>query len=469
MLRGPAGLRVRLLRSLVVVVTVGAGLLTTTGAHAAGETQWVRRYNGPLNRDDAGTAVAVSPDGTTVFVTGWSIGVSASLDYATAAYDAATGTREWIRRYDDPAHGTDEAFALAVSPNGTTVFVTGLASQPGGESYGTVAYAADTGATRWFRRYMGPAGFSQASAIGVSPDGTTVFVTGFSEGTDREHSDYATVAYDAATGTKEWVRRYDVQGEAFALTVSPDGTTVFVTGGSTGSTGSLDYATIAYAADTGATRWVRRYNSRGDGGDVARAVAVSPDGSTVFVTGGSTFNYLTLAYEAGTGSTVWHRRYRGTCPCNDQAGQQANAVAVSPDGATVFVSGGSIGSTSTLDYATVAYDAGTGARRWTRRHNGPANGDDVAYSLAVSPDGATVYATGAIAVSIGGLTAYFTVAYDAATGATGWHRRYEGPGKLDDLAFSLAVSPDGASVFVTGRAFGTDETSDDFATVAYAA
>ena len=84
------------------------------------------------------------------------------------------------------------------------------------------------------------------------------------------------------------------------------------------------------------------------------------------------------------------------------------------------------------DYATVAYDAATGAQRWASRYNGPANRDDFALSVAVSPDGATVFVTGA---SFGGRNRaccnsdwdYATVAYDAATGAQRWASRYNGP------------------------------------------
>jgi sugar lactone lactonase YvrE len=454
--------------SLLVVVTAGSGLLTTTAAHAAGETEWVSRYNGPLNRTDAGTAVALSPDGGTVFVTGITTGSTASLDFATVAYDTATGTRKWVRRYDGAASSTDAAFALAVSPDGTTVFVTGMTYRAGvGFIYCTLAYAADTGATRWVRRFEARRfGEDRAIAIGVSPDGSTVFVTGMSEGAPS-NIDYATVAYDAATGSRQWVRWYNGPGDkgdgASSLAVSPDGATVFVTGGSVGRDSSSDYATVAYAADSGATRWVRRYNGRGDENGVANAVAVSPDGSTVFVTGFSNFTYLTVAYAAETGTTMWHRRYRGTCSCHDQA----NALAVSPDGATVFVTGESIGSTGSLDYATVAYEAATGARKWVRRHNGPANGDDSARSVAVSPDGAVVYVTGLI-VDLGSGLDYFTVAYDAATGAPSWHRRYNNKGNSEDRAAAVAVSPDGTSVFVTGQSVDP-MTQGDFATVAYAA
>src|SRR5215469_16513032 len=64
---------------------------------------------------DGATAVAVSPDGNTVFVTGG----------ATVAYDAATGAQLWASRFTGPFQ-FDFASSIAVSPAGGTVFVTGL-------------------------------------------------------------------------------------------------------------------------------------------------------------------------------------------------------------------------------------------------------------------------------------------------------------------------------------------------------
>jgi DNA-binding beta-propeller fold protein YncE len=43
------------------------------------------------SKSDYAAAVAVSPDGNTVYVTGRSPGTDSGFDYATVAYDAATG------------------------------------------------------------------------------------------------------------------------------------------------------------------------------------------------------------------------------------------------------------------------------------------------------------------------------------------------------------------------------------------
>ena len=89
-----------------------------------GAKLWAARYNGPVNGNDEASALGVSPDGTRVFVTGQSIGsTSCCADYATVAYNASTGARLWVARYHGPGNGA-LAKALGVSPDGTKVFVT---------------------------------------------------------------------------------------------------------------------------------------------------------------------------------------------------------------------------------------------------------------------------------------------------------------------------------------------------------
>jgi WD40 repeat protein len=192
----------------------------------------------------------VSPDGSDVFVTGGSWGTASDTDYATVAYDASTGARLWARRYNGTRNDFDLARSLSVSPDGTTVFVTGGSDESDGLFYTTIAYDATTGARDWIAHYKGL--INQAQALAVSPDGNTVFVTGASYGyLSSTGYDYATIAYDAATGTRLWVRRFDGPAsdddEASSIAVSPGGGSVFVAGESTGIGTGLDFAVIAYS------------------------------------------------------------------------------------------------------------------------------------------------------------------------------------------------------------------------------
>ena len=437
-----------------------------------GAQLWIARYNGTGNGPDEAHSVAVNRLGTRVFVTG-SSATSGSrnndryTDYATIAYNSATGARLWLKRYSGPRSGFDGGSKVAVSPDGTRVYVTGriLDGKTTGYDYATIAYNAATGARLWVARYSGPGnGDDGASDLAVSPGGSKVYVTGRSTDKTTTANDYATIAYNATTGARLWVKRYHGPGNgwnaASAIAVSGNGKLVYVTGQSMGATSSMDYATIGYRAATGARLWVKRYNGTGNGYDQAAAVAVSPNGTRVYVTGSSPGtssgeDYATVAYNAMSGASLWVKRHNGSGNGDDEAA----AVAVSPAG-TVFVTGyiGTVRSVS--DYCTIAYSA-AGAVRWTASYDGPASSDDNANAVAVSPGGSKVYVTG---ISMGGratIADYATVAYDAATGARLWVARYNGPGNGDDSAGALAVRA--GRVFVTGR------SQEDYATIAYKA
>jgi WD40 repeat protein len=119
--------------------------------------------------------------------------------------------------------------------------------------YATIAYDATTGALLWKARYKGPGhSYDAATSLAASPDGTKVYVTGYSwQGASYDY-DYVTLAYEAASGDVLWEAHYNGPAsdadDAYSVTASPDGSTVFVTGGSNGSNGEPDYATVAYGS-----------------------------------------------------------------------------------------------------------------------------------------------------------------------------------------------------------------------------
>ncbi len=423
------------------------------------------RYNGPAGGDDVATSAATSNAANLVVVTGTSQGKTAlgHLDYATVAYNTGTGAQLWVSRYNGPGDGNDIATAVAFNPSGAAVYVTGGSAGSGtGDDYATVAYDAATGKQLWASRYDGPGkGNDEASSVAVSPNGQTVFVTGGSLGA-TSNNDYATVAYDAATGAQLWVSRYNGPGNgkdfATAIGISPNGSRLFVTGGSThnGKDTGFDYATIAYNAVTGGRLWLSRYNGQANQKDYAHGLAVEQDGKRVFVTGASRggrsgVDYATLAYSAATGRRLWLSRYNGPASNTDDA-LSVSSIA----GGRVYVTGYSRGRTSGQDYATIAYNAGTGRRVWLSRYNGPANKNDLAQSVATGPGRLAVYVTG-FSTSATSYD-YATVAYAARTGHQLWARRYNSGG--DDLARFVTVGL-GGTVFVTGA------SNSDYGTVAY--
>ena len=134
----------------------------------------------------------------------------------------------WEREYS-AGHDFQYGESVAASPDGATVYVTGISAGIGGgatpyDAFITIAYDAATGATRWSDAFSFDHIDNWATSVAVSPDGRYVFVGG---DTPQAH---ALVAYDAATGRRLWVRSLPTTyyiGCACHVVVSPDSRSVF--------------------------------------------------------------------------------------------------------------------------------------------------------------------------------------------------------------------------------------------------
>jgi hypothetical protein len=175
-----------------VVVTGSSGnypnsdYYTAKYARADGTLLWEKLYNGPANSQDIPNAVAVDASGNAV-VTGTSYNGS-SQDYYTAKYAAADGTLLWEKRYNGPANGQDIPNAVAVDASGNVV-VTGSSYNGSNTDYYTAKYKGADAALLWEKRYNGPANDNDdAWSLALGPNGM-VAITGSSS------RDYATVVY----------------------------------------------------------------------------------------------------------------------------------------------------------------------------------------------------------------------------------------------------------------------------------
>jgi exosome complex RNA-binding protein Rrp4 len=345
---------------------------------------WTNIYNSPGNMDDQVFCIAVGGNGT-VYVTGSSGGTNGS-DYATIAY-SSEGVALWTNFYNGPGNRGDYATSLAVGSNGN-VYVTGNTTGTNGYSYyATIAYSSG-GLPLWTNIYNGRGNRDDyATSLAVGSNGN-VYVTGNTTGTNG-YSDYATIAYSSG-GLPLWTNIYNGPGNrgdyAISLAVGSNGV-VYVTGNATGTNGSSNYATIAYSSE-GLPLWTNFYNGPGNMYDQVFCIAVGGNGN-VYVAGNSDgtnySDYATIAYTS-EGVALWTNRYNGPRNIADLA----FSLAVGGNG-TVYVTGSSRG-TNGFDSATIAYTS-EGVALWTNRYNGPGNDDDTTRSIAVGSNG-VVYVTG---------------------------------------------------------------------------
>jgi hypothetical protein len=314
----------------------------------------------------------------------------------SAPVSAQSMATAWVSRYNGPADANDKPCAMAIDGSGN-VYVTGYSS--GGETwwdYLTIKYLPD-GDTAWVRRYDGPASTDDAArAIAVDGSGN-VFVTGWSNGVGTV-SDCATIKYDPY-GNELWVRRYNgsADGEDIGWAIVVDGGgNVYVTGQSFDEGTGRDYLTIKYTSD-GDTVWLRRYGGPTNEYDYAAAVALD-DYGCVYVTGQSYTNEtgwdcVTIKY-LPNGDTVWVRRF-------DNQGSEwdvGKVVAVDSE-SNVYVTGETSTDSTFKDYLTIKYHP-DGDTAWARTYNGPADGLDKTYDLAVDARG-WVYVTGNLLMEAG--------------------------------------------------------------------
>lgn len=207
------------------------------------------------------------------------------------------------------------------------------------------------------------------------------------------------------------------------------------------------------------TAWVRRYNGPGNGNDIVQALTVD-NLDNIYVTGHSrglsmSSDYATIKYYPN-GDTAWVRRYNG--PGNGDDGAYSIAV---DDSNNVYVTGFCFDSSTGNDYTTIKYYP-NGDTAWVRRYDGPGFASDIANDIAVDWTG-NIYVTGQSAGS-DSVSDFATIKYYS-SGGTAWVRRYNGPGNSIDEGYDIKVN-DSGNVYVTGRSDNLT-TFYDYTTIKY--
>jgi hypothetical protein len=420
---------------------------------------WVATYDGPTGNSDGAAAITIDDAGN-AYVTGYSYCPGdLYCDYTTIKYDS-DGNQVWRTGYDGDANKSDAAAAIAIDRS-RNIYVTGYSEGSGTSAdYTTIKYDPN-GVQVWAARYNGQGnGFDEATAL-VIDDSCNVYVTGYSYWSYAADYDYITIKYDP-NGRQFWRARYNGPGsnrdQAYDIAID-DSCNVYVTGYSCGVGTFWDYTTVKYDPN-GQQVWLARYNAAGNGCEAAYALAIG-DACNVYVTGYAYssdvnyYDYATIKYDP-CGNQIWVSMYNGPASYSDEAYD----IALDEYGG-VYVTGRSWGGSTDFDYATIKYDA-DGNEVWAARYDGSAHDRDEPAALVVT-DSNYVYVTGC---SEGFTTSgdYATVKYDG-DGNEVWAARYNGPGDGWDDAYAMAIDSLG-NVYVTGCSDGVGPNRD-YATIKY--
>jgi len=384
---------------------------------------------------------------------------------------------------DNP--GLGNADAVAVSPDGKSVYV---ASQ---SDSGVVDFDrnASTGALTYKGCYTSESSgcavdnlpsMVDAQGVAVSPDGKSVYVTSFSEGsvnhfernTETGDLTYKDCVSSRSSGCGSGDEVPGLSG-AWGIAVSPDGKNVYVAANvreavvsfsRNETTGSLTDEGCLAVHEVGCGAG----NNAAPGAVGPTDITVSPDGDNVYVAGGVTGSSGSLSTfdRSVAGALTYKGCASGAIVACAESGDEslvdATGVAVSPDGKSVYVAAESSNAVTRFDR-----NGTTGVLSYQGCLSGGESGcaeNDVtglkgAFGLAVSPDGRSVYVT-----SISGHdNALVRLERDTATGGIGVGECFThnsavqtpcGPIHVQtglaglDGAERVAASPDGKNVYV---------------------
>ena len=271
-------------------------------------TSWVAKtYNGPADGNDEGMAVAVNAAGE-AWYTGISEDTDGDMDVATT-YVNAVGIQTWTKRYNSPYDRFDGGFAIAV--NGNALYVAGISNRKGhGDDLILIRYNATTGARIWVRRYDDPLHRSELVSDIVAT-ATDVYLCGSGKFGAVKGGD-AMIARYSSSGVRKWVKFFSGGGifdENFAdMQRAPSGH-IIVTGFASRTAYQQDWATVSYRTN-GTVRWARWLTSTGKKSDIASALDIA--GGRIYVTGsvesathGSDVRTVCYSATSPIGKTLW--------------------------------------------------------------------------------------------------------------------------------------------------------------------
>jgi len=349
-------------------------------------------YHGPGGLNDMATGVAVDSDGNIV-VAGFEFGTAGWPNWRVRKYDAALSTLLASTDYDGPGSSEDAANGVVIDGSGDVVVAGFEVGSTGGYNWRIRKYDATLATLLASTDYDGSGhGWDTATSLAVDGSGNVV-VAGEEVGGDLT-ANWRVRRYDATLTTLLASTDYTGPGNgndtAYAIAVDGSGNVV-VAGCEAGMSGGWNWRLRKYDPTLTTLLGSTEYDGPGNGYDIAYAIAVDGSGNVVVagyetgVTGG--WNWRVRKYDPTLTTLLASTDYNGPGNGNDTA----YAIAVDGSG-NVVVAGEEVGGDSTANWRIRKYDAMLTTLLASTDYNGQGNYTDEPCALAVDGRGKTVVA-----------------------------------------------------------------------------
>ena len=472
---------------------------------SSGEVLWIQRWDAPYGDVDDVRDLAIAPDGQTLYATGRSSSSSFGGALFVVALDAASGDVLWSVIDKPTTANTHSAHGegVAIAPDGSRVYVGGAWHLQGSSVDLDVharAHDAQSGALLWSttldtssldisgkravhldaqgaRLYLGARHLQGATAFALdasngqldwsldlgndtkdfasSADGSVVWALSDANGAGT--GDVRLSRIDAASGGLVWSQTFDAPGfddRAQQLELGPGELALYGRLHSA-APGAQERWLVLWEAASGAEQ-LRAPVGSGAEPQLA-AMSVAPNGSPVTFagttpSGGGDDDLWTLALDAAAaGAPLWDDRWgvEGAGP-----NQILDARFAAEDGGLLAAGfAGQSSSTGQPRALLYAQAPGGGEPLWVFHADGALPSRFT--SLGTSPEGALVYAAGALGEEL------WLQAREQQTGVLVWEQTWSALGPA--LAQRLSVAPDGSRLYVAGQLQNPSGYQDVFA------
>lgn len=424
--------------------------------HSQISEQWLHRYTGPESSTDTPSDIIIDGNGD-FYMTGKSILSGTFSDIITVKF-TADGTRQWISKFNGTANHNDAGNSITKDNSGN-IYITGNSRITSGQSdFITIKYNS-IGVEQWTKSYNGTGNFDDNGVEILYDGGNYIYSAGYSYGTGTGY-DFILLKYDL-NGTFIWGKRWNGVSNSDdylkKAAISVDGN-IILAGYSYKVGESNNYTVLKYDV-SGNLIWERFYNGPSSAEDEITDMVLDAS-NNIFVCGksvggiGGGFDYALVKFNSA-GTQQWVARYNGTS-LNDDVATGAAIDAVG----NIYVTGYSHVNSSFYDFATVKYNS-SGTQQWFRTFNGSENYFDKAVGIKADANG-NIGVTGNSIRQSDGTSDVITIKYNAA-GDLIWNKQYNGPGDLDDIPIGIELDNSG-NFYVTAQSysyfFGLCGTSD---------